>query len=293
MARIRHRLGRIGTGLLVLATLSGCGVIDGPVLDPKGPIALAERNLLYTAAALMLIVIIPVYVMAFWFAWHYRAANKKASYKPDWDYSVRIDALVWAVPAMIVIGVGSLVWIWTHHLDPYKPLQGGEPLNVQVVAQDWKFLFIYPGQDIAVVNELVFPSDRPVSLALTSDTVMNSFYVPALAGQIYVMAGMETRLNLSAHEPGQFTGRNTQYSGSGFSDQNFKVRAVTPAEFDAWIASVRQTPRPLDEAAYAALAQPSSKVPASYYSTVAPNLFASIIAKYRGHDHTAHADEGD
>jgi cytochrome o ubiquinol oxidase subunit 2 len=275
-----------------MPALAGCRVIDGPVLDPKGPIALAERDLMFAAAGLMLIVIIPVYIMAFWFAWHYRAANKKASYKPDWDYSARIDALVWAVPAMIVIGVGSLVWIWTHRLDPYKPLPGGEALQVQVVAQDWKFLFIYPEHNIAAVNELVFPSDRPVSLALTSDTVMNSFYVPALAGQIYVMAGMETRLNLSAHEPGQFIGRNSQYSGSGFSDQNFKVRAVTPAEFEAWIAGVRQSPKPLDEAAYAALAKPSSKVPVSYYSTVAPNLFASIIARYRGHDHTAHAEEG-
>jgi len=267
-------------------------VIDGPVLDPKGPIALAERDLLFTAAALMLIVIIPVYLMAFWFAWHYRAANKQASYKPDWDYSLRIDALVWAVPALIVIGVGSLVWIWTHRLDPYKTLSGGEALQVQVVAQDWKFLFIYPDQNVAAVNELVFPSDRPVSLALTSDTVMNSFYVPALAGQIYVMAGMETRLNMSAHEPGQFTGRNTQYSGSGFSDQNFKVRAVTPAEFEAWVANARQAPLSLDDAAYRALAEPSRKVPIGYYSAVTPDLFASIIARYRGHDHTAHADEG-
>jgi len=281
--------GHFAAGLLALATLSGCGVIDGPVLDPKGPIALAERDLLYTAAALMLIVIIPVYVMAFWFAWHYRAANKQASYRPDWAYSARIDALVWAVPALIVIGVGSLVWIWTHRLDPYKPLPGGEALQVQVVAQDWKFLFIYPDQNIASVNELVFPSDRPVRLALTSDTVMNSFYVPALAGQIYMMAGMETRLNLSAHEPGQFTGRNTQYSGSGFSDQNFQVRAVSPAEFEAWVARAKEAPRPLDDAAYQALAQPSSKVPVGYYSEVAPQLFATIIAKFRGHDHAAQA----
>lgn len=192
----------------------------------------------------------------------------------------------------MTIIAGSLVWIWTHHLDPYKPLQGGEPLNIQVVAQDWKFLFIYPEQNIAAVNELVFPSDRPVSLALTSDTVMNSFYVPALAGQIYVMAGMETRLNLSAHEPGQFIGRNSQYSGAGFSDQNFMVRAVTPAEFEAWTAGARQSARPLDEAAYAALVKPSSKVPVSYYSAVAPDLFASIIARYRG-GHATHAAESE
>jgi cytochrome o ubiquinol oxidase subunit II len=285
VAEIRPRHCRIIAGSLAFATLSGCGVIDGPVLDPKGPIALAQRDLLFTAAGLMLIVIIPVYLMAFWFAWHYRAANKQASYKPDWAYSARIDALVWAVPAMIVIGVGSLVWIWTHRLDPYKPLPGDEAMQIQVVAQDWKFLFIYPEQNIAAVNELVFPSDRPVTLALTSDTVMNSFYVPALAGQIYMMAGMETRLNLSAHAPGQFTGRNTQYSGAGFSDQNFQVRAVSSSEFESWVAAARQTARPLDGVAYAALAQPSSKVPVSTYSEVAPGLFASIIAKYRGHEH--------
>jgi len=269
--------------------LSGCGVVDGPVLDPKGPIALAERDLLFTAAGLMLIVIIPVYIMAFWFAWHYRAANKQARYMPDWAYSARIDALVWAIPALIVIGVGSLVWIWTHRLDPYKPLPGGEALNVQVVAQDWKFLFIYPDQNIAAVNQLVFPSDRPLALTLTSDTVMNSFYVPALGGQIYVMAGMETRLHLRADAPGQFTGRNTQYSGAGFSDQNFQVRAVGPAEFEAWISSIKQSERPLDTAAYATLAQPSSKVPVSYYSEVVSGLFASIIVKYRGGVHATHA----
>ena len=277
----------------LLSLLPGCGVIDGPVLDPKGPIALAERDLIFAAAGLMLVVIIPVYLMAFWFAWHYRAANKQASYLPDWAYSARIDALVWAVPAVIVIGVGSLVWIWTHRLDPYKPLPGGEALQVQVVAQDWKFLFIYPEQNIASVNELVFPSNRPLSLALTSDTVMNSFYVPALAGQIYVMAGMETRLNLRAHGPGQFTGRNTQYSGAGFSDQNFQVRAVSPAEFDAWVAGAKETQHALGSAAYAALAQPSSKVPVSTYSEVASGLFAGIIAKYRGDGHAAHAAEND
>ena len=153
-----------------------------------------------TAAGLMLLVIIPVYVMAFWFAWRYRASNGKARYLPDWGYSARIDFLIWLVPALIVIAVGSLVWIWSHRLDPYRPLAGGQALEVQVVAQDWKWLFIYPEQNIATVNELVFPSGRPFSLVITSDTVMNSFYVPPLGGQIYAMAGMETRLNLRAHE---------------------------------------------------------------------------------------------
>jgi cytochrome o ubiquinol oxidase subunit II len=255
---------------------------QSPVLDPKGPVALAERNLLFTAAALMLLVIIPVYVMAFGFAWRYRAANRKARYMPDWGYSGRIDILIWLVPALIVIAVGSLVWIWSHRLDPYQPLAGAPPLQVQVVAQDWKWLFIYPEQNIATVNELVVPSGRPLSLALTSDTVMNSFYVPHLGGQIYAMAGMETRLNLLADAPGSFIGRNTQYSGAGFSDQNFAVRAVSAADFDAWVASVKQSPLALDDATYAQLAKPSSKVSVIHYSTVAPDLFHMIIARYRG-----------
>jgi cytochrome o ubiquinol oxidase subunit 2 len=264
----------------------GCDLRHAAVLDPKGPIALAERDLLFDAFSVMMIVVVPVIVMVFLFAWRYRASNTKAAYAPTWCRSTRIDAVVWLVPALIVVAVGVLVWRSTHRLDPYRPIDSAvPPLEVQVVAQDWKWLFVYPEQGIAVVNQLAFPSGRPVSLRITSDTVMNSFYVPALAGQIYAMAGMQTRLHLLADAPGKFVGRNSQYSGSGFSDQYFEVVAMTPADFDAWVAQVRQSPAKLDAAAYQTLAAASRRHPITYYSAVEPDLYGSIIAKYTGGQH--------
>lgn len=251
------------------------------MLDPKGPITLIERDLLFTAFGLMLIVVIPVFLMAAVFVWFYRPASKHDVYQPDWGYSIWMDALVWLVPAAIVIAIGTLVWDYTHRLDPYRSLEADQrPLEVQAVAQDWKWLFLYPEQNVAVVNELVFPSGRPLSLRITSDTVMNSFLIPALGGQIYAMAGMETRLHLLADAPGQFAGRNMQYSGAGFAEQYFEARATSEQDFEAWVAKVRQSPDRLDEAAYEQLATPSELHPVTYYASFEPNLFARIIARY-------------
>jgi len=273
----------VGASLLV-------GACDRAViLNPKGPIADAERGLLIDAFSVMLIVVVPVIVMAILFAWRYRASNRTARYAPTWAYSARIDAVVWLVPALIVIAVGVLVWRSTHKLDPYREIASDvPPLDIQVVAQDWKWLFIYPEQGVAVVNQMAIPSGRPISLRITSDTVMNSFYVPALAGQIYAMAGMQTRLQMLANAPGKFVGRNTQYSGGGFSDQFFEVLATSPADFDAWVAKTKQAPDKLDAAAYAKLAEKSRLAPIAYYSAVEPRLFDSIIAKYT-HAHQAPA----
>ena len=197
----RSRRTAIAFGAALLA--SGCDLTHIPVLDPKGPITLAERDLLLTAIVLMLVVIIPVFFMTFLFAWRYRSSNSRARYTPDWSYSAITDAIIWLVPAVIVMVLGTLLWSNTHKLDPYKRIDASvRPLEVEVVAQDWKWLFIYPEQGIAVVNELVFPSQTPLSLKLTSDTVMNSFFIPALGGQIYTMAGMQTRLHLLADAPG-------------------------------------------------------------------------------------------
>lgn len=269
---------------------AGCDLTQFPVLDPKGPITLAERDFLFTAVVLMLIVIIPVFIMTFLFAWRYRASNSKARYAPDWSYSILTDAIVWLVPALIVIALGTLLWSKTHKLDPYKPIEASaRPIEVEVVAQDWKWLFIYPEQGIAVVNQLVFPSGTPLSLRLTSDTVMNSFFLPALGGQIYTMAGMQTRLHVLADAPGQFIGRNAQYSGSGFSSQHFQAIATSPEAFDAWVAKVKQSPETLNATTYRALAAPSSNHPVTYYSAVEPNMFQAIIAKYvNGHTHIGH-----
>jgi cytochrome o ubiquinol oxidase subunit 2 len=270
--------------------VAACDLKRAAVIDPKGPVALAERNLLFDAFCVMMVVIVPVIVLTLLFAYRYRASNTKAVYTPTWANSIRIDALTWLIPAAIVIAVAVLLWRSTHRLDPYRPLESKEPpIDVQVVAQDWKWLFIYPEQGIAVVNQLAFPAGRPVSLRITSDTVMNSFYVPQLAGQIYAMAGMQTRLQMLADQPGTFVGRNSQYSGGGYSDQHFEVQAMSQADFDAWVARAKQGGTRLDATTYPALAAKSRANPITYYSTVEPKLFESIIDKYRhsGHAHSA------
>ncbi len=249
---------------------------------------MTERDLLFTAAGIMLLVLIPVWIMAFVFVTRYRAANKKATYRPNWEFSAPIEVAVWAVPAAIIVALGTLVWTYTHKLDPYAPLESSVPsLEVEVVAQDWKWLFIYPEQQIASVNELVFPSGRPLSLRITSDTVMNSFYIPALGGQIYAMAGMQTQLNLLADEPGRFMGRNMQYSGDGFSKQYFDAVATSEEDFETWVAKVRDSSETLDRATYDALAKPSIEHPVTYYATVETNLFDEIIESYMGPDMSA------
>ena len=267
-----------------------CDLRRSAVLDPKGPIALAERDLLIDAFVVMMLVVVPVILLTLFFAWRYRATNTAAAYTPKWAESVRIDTVVWVIPALIVVAVAVLVWRSTHKLDPYRPIASPvAPLEVQVVAQDWKWLFIYPEQGIAVVNQLAFPSGRPVSLKITSDTVMNSFYVPQLAGQIYAMAGMQTKLQLLADEPGKFVGRNSQYSGGGFSDQHFEVIAQTPADFDVWVAKAKQGSAKLDATTYPALAAKSRRNPIAYYSAVEPGLYDSIIAKFTHGDHASGA----
>ncbi len=279
-----------------MALLAGaCDLKRAAVLDPKGPIALAERDLLFDAFCVMMIVIVPVIILTLWFAWRYRASNTSAQYTPTWSNSVKIDAFVWSIPAIIVISLGVLLWRSTYKLDPYRPIENAGPaIEVQVVAQDWKWLFIYPEQGIAVVNQLAFPAGRPLSLRITSDTVMNSFYVPQLAGQIYAMAGMQTRLQLLADQPGKFVGRNSQYSGGGYSDQHFEVVSLSQGDFDAWVAKAKQAPGRLDAQTYPAQAAKSRAVPITYYSAVEAGLYDQIIAKYRhsGHAHTQSQGQG-
>ena len=266
-------------GLVLLA--AGCGVRDSAILDPAGPIASDQRDLIVRTSAIMLIVVVPVIVMTLWFAWRFRETNDDAPYTPEWSYSAKVDAVTWAIPIMIVAGVGYHAWVFTHSLDPYKPIPSKEKtLEVRAIAQDWKWMFLYPDQNIAVVNELVFPSGAPLSIKITSDTVMNSFFIPGLGGQIYAMAGMRTELNLLAYEPGEFRGGNVQYSGAGFSDQRFKAHAVKREDFDAWVEKVRKSPDPLDKGAYERLAKPSEDHPVTYYSSYTPGLFSATIGKY-------------
>ena len=261
--------------LLVAATLGGC--TDG-VLDPKGPIALAERQILLNALGIMLAIVIPVILATLGVAFWFRASNEHARYRPNFVYSGRLELLVWSIPAMTVLLVGGVAWVGAHDLDPGKPISSTvKPVNVQVVSLDWKWLFIYPEQGIASVNKLVVPVGTPISFELTSSSVMNSFFVPQLGSQIYTMFGMATRLHLQADHLGTYPGLSTMFSGDGFSDMRFTVDAVTDNRFAQWVREARDTGSVLEKQAYADLVAPSKAVAPYTYRAVAPDLFSGIV----------------
>jgi cytochrome o ubiquinol oxidase subunit 2 len=250
------------------------------VLDPQGPVSAAERLILLNATGIMLVVVLPVIVLTLAFAWWYRASNKRAAYRPEWSYSGHIELVVWAIPSMVVILLAGVAWTGSHELDPARPLRSdAKPIRIEVVSLDWKWLFIYPDQQIAAVNELVVPAGTPIEFELTSATVMNSFFVPQLGSQIYTMPGMTTRLNLLADRPGNYPGLSTNFSGDGFSDMRFVVRAVSAAEFAAWLARTRAAGRPLDADAYSQLARADSNAKTQTYRSVDPALFERIVQK--------------
>jgi cytochrome o ubiquinol oxidase subunit II len=260
------------------ATTAPSGLV---VLDPRGPIGEAERTVIFEAVGLMLIVVVPVILLSLWIPRHYRAGNTKAKYDPGWTHSNALEAVVWLVPALIVAALGALVWVSTHRLDPYKPIASTvPPVEVQAISMDWKWLFIYPQFGIATVNQLVFPANTPLSLRITSDSVMTAFFVPQLGSQIYAMAGMETRLNLQADAPGSYLGENSQYSGKGFSQMHFEVRATSREDFDRWVDKVRRSPETLDSDRLVRLERPSTAAPVEHFSQVTANLFETIVGKY-------------
>ena len=244
--------------LVSAATLGGC--TEG-VLDPKGPIAAAERQIMFNSLGIMLAIVIPTILATLGVAYWFRSSNKRARYLPDFEYSGRLEMLVWSIPAMTVLLVGGVAWVGSHDLDPRKPIASTiKPLTIQVVSLDWKWLFIYPDQGVATVNQLTIPIGKPVSFELTSSGVMNSFFVPQLGSQIYTMAGMVTRLQLQADLPGTYRGLSAQYSGNGFADMRFNVDAVPVDNFVGWVAATRSAGPVLDTQAYAALAKPSKAV---------------------------------
>jgi len=269
-----------------MGALAGCQAI---VLDPAGDIAIQQRDLLFVSVWLMLIVIVPVMALTVWFAWKYRASNKdvEKDYDPDWDHSTHLELVIWAVPLLIIICLGAVTWAGTHLLDPYRPLdridstqaiaEDNHVLQVEVVALDWKWLFIYPEYGIATVNQLAAPVDRPIRFHITSSGVMNSFYIPALAGQIYAMPGMETKLNAVINKPGDYVGFSANYSGDGFSNMRFGFKGLSDEEFDQWIATVRAGGPVLDRETYLELEKPSEKVPVTYYGSVDPMLFNAVV----------------
>jgi cytochrome o ubiquinol oxidase subunit 2 len=262
--------------LIGAAALSGCS--EG-ILDPKGPIAAAELEILLNSLGIMLAIVIPTILATLGVAYWYRSSNHRARYQPEFAYSSRLEMLVWSIPAMTVLLVGGVAWVGAHELDPRKPIASDvAPLRVQVVSLDWKWLFIYPEHGIATVNQLVVPVGTPVSFELTSSGVMNSFFVPQLGSQIYTMAGMTTRLHLQADHAGTYRGLSANFSGDGFADMRFAVDAVSPGEFERWVQAVSgATSAVLDAAAYAGLAKPSRALPPQTYRAVAPGLFDSIV----------------
>lgn len=269
---------------VVAFLLTGCNAV---LLNPSGDIAVQQRNLIYVATGLMLIVIVPVIIATVVFAWRYRSSNTAARYDPEWHHSTKLELVIWSVPLMIIIALGSVTWVSTHLLDPYRPLDridanrpvphDMQPLTVEVVALDWKWLFIYPEYGIATVNEMAAPVDRPIQFKITASSVMNSFFIPALAGQIYAMAGMETKLHAVINRAGVYQGISSNYSGAGFSGMNFKFHGLDDAAFDQWVAQNRQSGNTLDRSSYLKLEQPSQKEPVRRYASVDPGLYDAIL----------------
>jgi cytochrome o ubiquinol oxidase subunit II len=265
---------------LPLLLLSGC---DWVVLTPTGSIGQQEKILLITTVCVMLLVVIPVIFLTLFFAWKYRASNTKATYLPDFAHSTKIEVVIWVIPCLIIIALGIITWTSTQALDPYRPLVSSvKPVEIEVVALDWKWLFIYPDEKIATINQIALPVGTPVNFTITSDSVMNSFFIPSLGSQIYAMAGMKTRLHLIAGKAGTYPGLSANFSGAGFSDMRFTAIATDGAGFADWVKKVRASGTALHMAELMKIEAPSEKVAPTYFSTVDNGLFDGIIDKYMG-----------
>jgi len=272
---------RITTLLLTAlgsALMSGCNL---ELLTPKGSVGEQEKSLILISLFVMLMVVIPVIVLTLWFAWRYRETNTRATYAPKWAHSTRIEIVVWSIPCVIVACLAVLIWHTTHKLDPYRPLESQvKPVQIDVIALNWKWLFIYPEYGVASLNQLAIPVGTPINFRLTAESMMNSFFIPQLGSMVYAMSGMQTRLHLIADAPGVYLGQSAAYSGPGFSDMHFKTLATSRKEFEAWIQAARASSQALDMKTYRMLEQPSSKDPVTLYAAVAPKLFDRAVDKY-------------
>ena len=270
--------------LPLCAALAACDMV---VLNPSGDIAAQQRDLLVISTLLMLIIIVPVMALTILFAWRYRHTNREARYEPHWHHSMRLELVIWSLPLLIIICLGALTWLGTHLLDPYRPLdriqegqevsREAEVLDVNVVALDWKWLFIYPQHGIATVNELAVPVNRPVRMRITASSVMNSLYIPELAGMIYAMPGMETKLHAVMNRTGDSEGFSANYSGSGFSGMRFKMRGMDAADFDRWVESARAAQESLTRETYLKLEKPSENEPVRHFASVDAQLYDAIL----------------
>jgi cytochrome o ubiquinol oxidase subunit II len=268
------------------ALFAGCNMV---LLHPAGAVAAQQGHLIVVSTILMLLVIVPVMALTILFAWRYRKSNTAATYSPDWDHSTQLELVIWAAPLLIIIALGAVTWISTHTLDPYRVLRRGDaahpiaadtkPLTVEVVALDWKWLFIYPEQGIAVVNELAAPANVPITFKITASSVMNSFFIPSLAGQIYAMPGMQTELHAVMNSQGDYDGFSANYSGAGFSDMRFKFHSLSAGNFEQWVQTVKAGGQALDRNGYLQLERPSEREPVRRYATVADGLYDAILGR--------------
>jgi len=271
--------------LLIFATppmflLSGCAALKLGVMNHAGPIAASQWHLYVIVGIVLAFVAGPVLLLTPLIAWHYRLSNKHSAFRPEWGFSWTLEGFIWIPPIGIVIGLSVVLWHYTHVLDPYRPIASNQPaLQVQAVGLDWKWLFIYPDERIAAINQMVIPVGRPVHISLTSGTVMQALLIPQLAGQIYAMARMTTQLNLATSRAGVFRGENTQFNGTGFQNEKFNVIALPPAAYDRWVAQVRASAHPLDAAAFAALFGKSSPLKPIFFSPIPPRLFQHILVR--------------
>ncbi|WP_010216335.1 cytochrome o ubiquinol oxidase [Sphingomonas sp. PAMC 26621] len=262
--------------------LCGCSALEHGFLNAAGPVAADERHLFIIVSIVLLFVAGPVLLLTPLFAWHYRLGNAADSYKPKWNFSWWVEGLIWIPPTGIVIGLAVLLWTWTHVDDPYRKLAGGPPIEVEAVALDWKWVFIYPDEGVATVNQLAIPVGRPVHIRLTSGTVMQSLLIPQLAGQIYAMAGMTTELNVAASRPGQYLGQNTQYNGAGFARQKFTVLALRGNGYQAWLGRMHAAPQILDQTVWHALSQRAAAPRPLFFGAVQPGMFQRVLAQTSG-----------
>ena len=280
----------------MLALLFGLAACSPAVLDPAGPVAAGEKTILLNSLAIMLAIVIPTIIATLAFAWWFRAGNTRAKYLPDWEYNGQVELLVWSVPLLAVVFLAGIGWVGAHTLEPSRPLASRvAPLQVQVVSLDWKWLFIYPEQGVASINRVVVPAGRPVTFHITSATVMNSFFVPRLGGQIYAMTGMDTKLNLQADRPGSYPGLSAHYSGAGFADMTFKVDAVPDTAFGQWVAGARAAGPVLDGRAYLQLARHAETMPPATFRAVQPGIYDAIVRQAGApvHETTPHAGRED
>ncbi len=274
-------------GLLLLPSalmLGGCNLV---LLNPAGDVARQQSDLMIASVIIMSLIIVPVLIAIGVIAWRYRATNKDADYDADWDHSTKFELVVWAAPLLIIIALGAMTWIGTHQLDPYRELTridashpvtaDTQPLEVEVVSLNWKWLFFYPKYGIATVNELAAPVNEPIHFKLTSTTMMNSFFIPSLAGQVYTMPGMQTVLHGVINKPGDFDGFSANYSGHGFTDMRFRFHGMSRQDFSQWVEKVRASGGDLDIKSFDQLNKPSRAEPVHYYAHFDSDLYHRIL----------------